>query len=141
MKRKQDHQSETKDFKKLEKLLEGKFDLIENQLKAVDRNQRVVDQKNLDAFRELRLELTLKATETRQEFERTLRAELQVTNTELGSRIEERFSELNGLLKIIEERINERITNVGDLITVELGKKIQTHAKRITHLERISAIA
>lgn len=38
-------------------------------------------------------------------------------------------------LKATENRLNTRITLVGDLITMELGKKIQNHGKRISRLE------
>lgn len=45
------------------------------------------------------------------------------------------LEKLRDELNETEGRLNKRITLVGDLITVELGKKIQAHAKRITRLE------
>lgn len=56
-------------------------------------------------------------------------------------KLRDEVGEIKDELKETENRLNTRITHVGDLITVELGKKIQAHAKRITHLERINVIS
>ncbi len=45
------------------------------------------------------------------------------------------IEKLRDELSETESRLNKRITIVGDLITVELGKKIQAHAKRLSRLE------
>lgn len=43
-------------------------------------------------------------------------------------------------LKKTEERLNGRITKVGDLITIDFGKKVQKLDKRVTRFEQTSQI-
>ncbi len=54
--------------------------------------------------------------------------------------VENLKGEINGLreeTKGMEIRLSKRITNVADLITISLGKKLQKVKKRVTKVERV----
>ena len=59
-----------------------------------------------------------------------LKSDLANTENNIGS-------ELLGF----ETRLNKRISNVADLITIQLGNKIQNHEKRIKKIEQIQQVA
>ncbi|MDO8658053.1 MAG: hypothetical protein Q7K55_04885 [Candidatus Levybacteria bacterium] len=59
----------------------------------------------------------------------------------LENRMEEGFKEIKTDLRETEERLNKRITNVGDLITVNLSKKDRNLEKRVAKLERTYQVA
>lgn len=50
-----------------------------------------------------------------------------------------KFSEVKSEIAASESRINKRLTEVIDLVTVAFEKKIGNHEKRITKLEKFSA--
>ena len=135
MKKKDSSTKTSTDFEKLQKLLESKFDSLEKQIRdleiqirEVEHNQKISDQKNDDSFKDLRFRLMAETSSTRQELEKTLRAEILVANTDLKS-------EIKNELQKLETRLNKRLTHVADLITIQLGDKIQNHEKRILKLE------
>lgn len=107
------------DFEKLYVLLEKKSTSLEKQIKDLDHNQKISNQKNDDSFRELRVRIFTESRSTREELERSFRAEIQVANKEL------------------EKSLSQRITYIADLITIQLGNKLQNHEKRIKKLEQI----
>lgn len=55
--------------------------------------------------------------------------------------IEKLRTELDNKLTDIEGRLNKRLTHVADLITVELGGKLQNHEKRIQKIEHVQQTA
>lgn len=127
------------DFEKLQTFLEKKFTAVENQInnlqknqKELDHNQKISDQKNEDSFREVRLKIFTESASTRRDLEKTFRAEIQVGNNELQK-------ELSSKLDKVYKSLFERITFVADLVTVQLGDKIQTHEKRIKKLEQAAS--
>lgn len=103
---------------------------IEKLFQDLEHNQKVSDQKNADSFKELRFRIMAEAVKTRQEFETTTRAEIQVATNDLGIRLEKELRE-------VEKRQNRRITGVSDLITIYFGKKIKVLDKRVAHLEQV----
>jgi len=51
------------------------------------------------------------------------------------------MGELGNKIDGVENRLNRRIEHVADLITIELGGKLQNHEKRIKRLEHIQQSA
>lgn len=113
------------DFEKLQGLFEAKFAFFEKQMQDVLHNQKISNEKNAEDFNNLRFEIMTEAARIRQEIDSTTRAEIQVAK-----------NELQDVLKELEERLSKRLTHVADLITIQLGGKIQNHEKRIKKLER-----
>ncbi len=107
---------------------------IEKLLQDLEHNQKVSDQKNADSFSDLRFKIMAESAKIRQEFETTTRAEIQVATSDLGIRLEKELHE-------VEKRLNRRITDVSDLITIYFGKKIKVLDKRVTHLEHVQQAA
>lgn len=58
---------------------------------------------------------------------------------EIEERTDERFERIENLLKTMEERINKRVTKVGDLITIAFTNSIMNHEKRIKKLEKLQS--
>ena len=69
-----------------------------------------------------------------------IKADIQKLRTEMEE-IKGEIGEVKDELKSTENRLNIRITTVGDLITVDLGKKITGHEKRISRLEQNRLVA
>lgn len=120
----------SKDLEKIEKLLQD-----------LEHNQKVSDQKNTDSFKDLRFRILSEATKTRQELEAATRAEIQVANSELEGRLSGKFARIENTLSEVEKRLNKRITDVGDLITIYFGKKTKVLDKRVAHLEQMQQAA
>jgi len=55
--------------------------------------------------------------------------------------MEDMKNDLGDKIEGSENRLNKRIQHVADLITIELGGKLQNHEKRIKKLEYIQQIA
>ncbi|GEM_PF-6332279 len=107
----------TLELTSLEKKLDKKFERIE-------RLFALSDEKNVGMEKRLRSEINSSTYSTTQRLERNFEAQIQ-----LGTR------DLKRELKETEERLNNRITKVGDLITIALGKKIKSIEKRLVYLE------
>lgn len=117
----QNFQNQTQD---LEKTFKENFEKLENLLK-------VIDQKNETAERSLRLEIRANIFKTEKSLEKTIQAQILVLGHELREELVTKSE-----MRLIEERLNKRITHVGDLITIAFSKKIANHEKRITTLEK-----
>ena len=65
-----------------------------------------------------------------------LKVDTEKTREEMGGR----FTKLENNLTGMEQRLNKRITDVGDLITIELGKRARKVEKRVTRLEQIPQV-
>ncbi len=122
------------DFEKLQTLLEKKFTSLESQIKDVQHNQKISDQKMENSFREIRVSIFTESASIRRDLEKAFRAEIQVGNDELRT-------DFNSKLDKIYKSLFERISFVADLVTIELGDKIQKHDKRIKKLEQITPAA
>lgn len=115
------------DFIVLEEKLTKRINQVETTLKVIDEKRNMGE-------RDLRFRITSGALETQQQLEKTMRAEIQVAINDLVSKMEYMFASL-------EKRLNERITTVGDLIMVNLTKKILNHEQRIKKLEKSAQFA
>lgn len=94
--------------KTLQSLLDSHFEKIENRLD-------LMDEKNYNAQQDIAFRITSTSLDLRQRLQRDFEAQLQL----LGN------------------RLNKRITNVADLITISLTQKFETAEKRIKKLEHV----
>lgn len=118
----------------LEKRLDNKFEKIEKLLK-------LMDQKNINTENRLALRITAEIIRAGEQIERDFEAQLQVANSELEGRLSGKFTRIENTLSEVEKRLNKRITDVGDLITIYFGKKTKVLDKRVAHLEQMQQAA
>lgn len=117
------------DTSKLEAILTKNFEKIDERFESLERELKVMEQERYNGERGLSVDIKTSSFSTEQKLQKTFRAELQVANNELENRLGTR-------LKVLEEKLNKRITIVGDLITKYLGNKITDQEKRIKKLEK-----
>ncbi len=66
---------------------------------------------------------------------------MKVDMEKLKVHMENMKEELGDKIESVEDTINKRITHVSDLITIELGGKLQNHEKRIQKLEQVQQMS
>lgn len=90
-------------------------DLFDRYFRKIENRLDLMDEKNYSAQQDLQFRITSTSLDLRQRLQRDFEAQLQ----------------------LLENRLNKRITNVADLITISLTQKFESAERRIQKLEHI----
>lgn len=116
-------------------------DNINTRLNAIENLIKVIDKKNDASFAKLKFEVTGEVLVVRKRLEKSFQSQTLVLLDEIDAKLELFWEKLKGSLGETEKRLNNRITHVGDLITIDTGNRIASHEKRIKKLEKVSQVA
>lgn len=108
----------------------SKSTVLEEKLDKIEKLLTLMDQKNINMEKRLALRITAEIIQSREQIERNFEVRLQIGNTELETALKNRLEEM-------ENRVNKRISTVGDLITIAFTQKFENHDRRIKKLEQV----